>query len=112
MSSHAQMKWDASQGKWIEIGPDHPYGLPHEPSQAANESLDLKVGDWIVWEDAEIKSEDGFAIVSLGMKGQVISVYSGFQMQMGLIPMVWFENGVSLLVDKRHKWEKVTPSVK
>ena len=30
MSNHAQMKWDASQGKWTQIGPDHPYGVPYE----------------------------------------------------------------------------------
>ena len=35
MSSHAQMKWDASQGKWIGIGPDHPYGLPYTPGRAS-----------------------------------------------------------------------------
>jgi len=35
MSNHAQMKWDASQGRWTEIGPDHPYGLPYEPGQAS-----------------------------------------------------------------------------
>ena len=28
MSHHAQ-------GKWTEIGPDHPYGLPYEPGQAS-----------------------------------------------------------------------------
>ena len=35
MSNHAQMNWDASQGKWIEIGLDHPHGLPYEPGQAS-----------------------------------------------------------------------------
>ncbi len=41
------------------------------------ESLNLAVGDQIVWQDAEIKSEDGPAIVSLGMKGKVISLHEG-----------------------------------
>ena len=114
MSSHAQMKWDASQGKWIEIGPDHPHGLPYEPGQAANESLDLKVGDWIVWEDAEIKSENGPAIVSPGMKGQVISLHDGFHLDViegGAIPasaLVEFESGENLLIDKMMKLEKVS----
>ena len=35
MSNHAQMKWNTSQGKWTEIGPDNPYGLPYEPGQAS-----------------------------------------------------------------------------
>ncbi len=80
----------------------------------SKESLNLKVGDWIIWQGAEIKSEDGFAIVSPGMKGQVISLDDGFQMdlvQEGSVPpkaLVRFENGISLLVDKRMKWEKVT----
>ncbi len=80
----------------------------------SKESLHLAVGDWIIWQDAEIKSEDGFAIVSLGMKGQVISLHDGFQMdqiQRGSVPpkaLVRFENGISLLVDLKMKWEKLT----
>ena len=80
----------------------------------SKESLHLAVGDWIIWQDAEIKSEDGFAIVSLGMKGQVISLHDGFHMdlvQEGSVPpkaLVRFESGISLLVDQRMKWEKLT----
>ena len=75
---------------------------------------DLKIGNQIIWQDAEIKSEAGFAIVSLGMKGQVISLHDGFQMDLvqggSVRPkvLVRFENGESLLIDKRMKWEKVT----
>ncbi len=78
------------------------------------DSLNLQVGDQITWQDAEIKSEDGFAIVSLGMKGQVVSLHDGFHMdlvQEGSVPpkaLVRFENGISLLVDSKMKWEKVT----
>ncbi len=78
------------------------------------ESLDLQIGDQIVWQDAEIKSEDGFAIVSLGMKGQVISLRDGFHMdlvQEGSVPpkaLVRFESGINLLVDNSMKWEKVS----
>ena len=80
----------------------------------SKESLKLIVGDQIIWQDAEIKSEDGFAIVSLGMKGQVISLHDGFQMdqvQEGSVPLkalVRFENGISLLVDHKMKWERLT----
>jgi len=77
-------------------------------------SLDLQVGDQIIWQDAEIKSEDGFAIVSLGMKGKVISLHDGAHLDViegGHIParaLVEFESGMSLLVNNSMKWEKVT----
>ena len=41
------------------------------------ESLDLTIGDWIIWKDAEIKSEDGPVCVSSGMKGKVVSLHEG-----------------------------------
>ncbi len=78
------------------------------------DSLNLQVGDQIIWQDAEIKSEDGFALVSLGMKGRVISLHDGFQMdqvQEGSVPpktLIQFESGMSLLVDPKMKWEKLT----
>jgi len=78
------------------------------------DSLNLAVGDQIIWQDTEIKSEDGFAIVSPGMKGQVISLRDGFHMDLiqgGSVPpkaLVRFENGISQLVDQRYKWEKVS----
>ena len=78
------------------------------------ESLNLAVGDQIIWQGEEIKSEDGFAFVSPGMKGKVISLHDGFQMDLsqgGTIPpkaLVRFENGESLLIDQRMRWEKVT----
>ncbi len=78
------------------------------------ESLNLKIGDQIIWQDAEIKAEGGPAIVSPGMKGQVISLHDGFQMDLvqgGCVPpkaLVQFESGENLLVDQRMKWEKLT----
>jgi len=80
----------------------------------AKDSLNLEVGDQIIWQDAGIKSEDGPAIVYLGMEGQIISLHDGFQMDLsqgGSVPpkaLVRFENGISLLVGKRMKWEKLT----
>ncbi len=80
----------------------------------AEDSLNLQVGDQIIWQGAEIKSEDGFAIVSLGMKGQIISLHDGFHMdlvQEGSVPpkaLVEFESGISLLVDPKMEWEKVS----
>ena len=78
------------------------------------DSLNLQVGDQITWQGEEIKSQDGFVIVSLGMKGQVISLHDGFQMDLipeGSVPpkvLVRFESGERLLVDQRMKWEKVS----
>ncbi len=75
----------------------------------SKESLNLQIGDQIIWQDAEIKSEDGPAIVSPGMKGQVISLHDGFHMDLvqgGSVPpkaLVRFENGISLLVDHKMK---------
>ena len=80
----------------------------------SKDSLNLEVSDQIIWQDAEIKSEDGFAIVSLGMKGKVISLHDGFhmdQVQGGSVPpkaLVEFESGERLLVDPKMEWEKLT----
>ncbi len=77
------------------------------------QSLYLKVGDWIIWRDEAIESEDGPAFVSPGMKGKVISLHDGFHLdviQGDSIPpkaVVQFENGMTLMVDERMKWERV-----
>ena len=78
------------------------------------DSLNLKVGDQIIWQGDEIKEEDGPAIVSPGMKRQVISLHDGFHMDLvqgGSVPpkaLVKFTSGENLLIDKRMKWEKVS----
>ena len=80
----------------------------------AEDSLNLAVGDQIIWQGTEIKPEGGPALVSPGMKGRVLSLHETAHLNMiqgGHIParaLVMFENGENLLVDKRHKWEKVT----
>ncbi len=76
-------------------------------------SLNLQVGDQIIWQGDKFSRLDGTVIVSPGMKGKVISLHDGFQMdliQEGSVPLkalVQFESGVSLLVDPKMKWEKV-----
>jgi len=53
------------------------------------DSLNLKVGDWIIWRDETIESEDGPALVSPGMKDKVLSLHNGFHLnliQRGFIP--------------------------
>jgi len=77
-------------------------------------TLNLQVGDWIIWQGEEIKSEGEPAAVSPGMRAKVLSLHEGAHLDVnggGTIParvVVQFENGMSLLVDRRMKWEKVT----
>jgi len=76
-------------------------------------SLNLQVGDQIIWQGDKFSRLDGTVIVSPGMKGKVISLHDGFQMdliQEGSVPpkaLVEFENGMRLMVDRRMKWERV-----
>ncbi len=76
------------------------------------ESLNLQVGDWIIWQDEAIEVEGQPAVVEPGMKGKVLSLHDGFHLdvaQVAPIPpkaIVQFEN-VSLMVDERMKWERV-----
>jgi len=76
--------------------------------------LNLKVGDQIIWQGEEISTEGGPAIVSPGMKGQVISLHEGAHLDViegGAIPpkaLVQFASGMSLLVDKGMRWKKVS----
>jgi len=44
------------------------------------QSLNLKVGEWIIWRGEAIETEDGPAFVSPGMKGKVISLRDGFHL--------------------------------
>ncbi len=77
------------------------------------ESLNLEVGDTIIWRDEAIEVEGQPAVVTPGMKGKVLSLHDGFHLdvvQVAPIPpsaIVQFEN-VTLMVDERMKWEKAT----
>ena len=77
------------------------------------ETLNLKVGDWIIWQDEAIEVEGQPALVAPGMKGKVISLHDGFHLdvaEVAPIPpeaIVQFENGMRLMVDERIKWEKM-----
>ncbi len=77
------------------------------------ESLGLEVGDFIIWRDEAIETQDGPAFVSPGMKGKVISLHDGFHLdvaQVEPIPpkaVVQFES-VTLMVDERMKWARAT----
>ena len=44
------------------------------------ESLNLKVGDFIIWQDEAIEVEGQPALVTPGMKGEVISLHDGFHL--------------------------------
>ena len=70
------------------------------------ESLNLQVGDWIIWQDIAMKAEDGTVFVSPGMKGKVLSLHDGFHMDIAEVSVppkavVQFESGMNLTVDGR-----------
>ncbi len=74
------------------------------------ETLNLKVGDIIIWQGEPIELEG--QPVTPGMKGEVISLHDGFHLDVALgepIPpkaVVRF-GGMTLMVDERMKWERV-----
>ena len=80
------------------------------------ESLNLKVGDFIIWQDKPIEVEGQPAVVTPGMKGKVISLHDGFHLdvaQVEPIPpkaVVQFDSGMTLMVDERLKWARVDDS--
>ena len=44
------------------------------------ETLNLKVGDWIIWQDEAVEVEGQPAVVTPGMRGKVISLHDGFHL--------------------------------
>ena len=78
------------------------------------ESLGLQVGDFIIWQDEAIEIEGQPAVVTLGMKGKVLSLHDGFHLdvaQVKPIPpkaIVQFDSGITLMVDERMKWARAT----
>jgi len=78
------------------------------------ESLNLTVGDLIVWQDEAVGVEGQSTVVSPGMRGKVLSLHDGFHLdvaQVEPIPpkaLVQFEN-VTLMIDERMKWDRVDP---
>ena len=76
------------------------------------ETLNLQIGDWIIWQDEAIEMEGQAAVVTPGMKGKVLSLHDGFHLdvtQGNPIPpraRVRFDSGMALVVDERMRWEK------
>ena len=76
------------------------------------ESLNLQVGDFIIWRDEAIEVEGQPAVVTPGMKGEVLSLHAGFHLDVADVApippkaIVQFE-AVTLMVDERMKWERV-----
>ncbi len=74
------------------------------------ESLNLQVGDFIIWQDeaSEVEGQP----VTPGMKGEVLSLHDGFHLDVADVApippkaLVQFESGMSLMVDARMRWEK------
>ncbi len=73
----------------------------------------LRVVDWSIWQDEDIEVEGQPAVVNPCMKGKVLSLHDGFDLyvaQVEPIPpkaVVQFDSGITLMVDKRMKWERV-----
>ncbi len=78
------------------------------------ESLNLEVGDFIIWQGEAIEVEGQPAVVAPGMKGKVLSLHDGFHLDVAEVEpippkaMVQFDSGMTLMVDERTKWERVT----
>ena len=74
--------------------------------------INLEVGDSIIWQDQAIEVEGQTAVVTPGMKGEVLSLHDGFHLDVAEVApispraMVQFENGMRLMVDQRMRWEK------
>ncbi len=47
------------------------------------ETLGLKVGDFIIWQGEAIEVEGQPAVVTPGMKGEVLSLHDGFHLDVG-----------------------------
>ena len=77
------------------------------------QTLGLQVGDFIIWQGEGIEMEGQPAVVTPGMKGEVISLHNGFHLDVANVTpipakaIVQFESGLSLMVDERMRWERV-----
>ena len=49
------------------------------------ETLNLEVGDTIIWKDEAIQLEGQPALVTPGMKGEVISLHDGFHLDVAQV---------------------------
>ena len=78
------------------------------------ETLNLQVGDIIIWQDEAIEMEG--KPVEPGMKGKMLSLHDGFNLDVAQVKpitpraRVQFENGMRLMVDERMRWEKAVDS--
>jgi len=76
------------------------------------ETLGLQGGDSIIWQDEAVEVEGQTAVVTPGMKGEVLSLHDGFHLDVADVApippkaIVQFETGMRLMVDERMKWEK------
>ena len=74
-------------------------------------SLNLKVGDFIIWQDEAVEVEGQPAVVTPGMKGEVISLQDSFHLDVAEVEpippkaVVRFDSGITLMVDERMRWE-------
>ena len=78
------------------------------------ESLNLQVGDFIIWQDEAIEMEGQPSVITPGMRGKVLSLHDGFHLDVAEVKpippkaIVQFENGMRLMVDQRMKGRGLT----
>ncbi len=74
------------------------------------ETLALQVGDFIIWQGEAIEMEG--QPVEPGMKGEVLSLHDGFNLDVARVApippraRVRFDSVMTLMVDERMRWEK------
>jgi len=77
------------------------------------ETLGLQVGDFIICRDEAIEVEGQSAVVTPGMRGEVLSLHNGFHLDVAEVEpippkaRVRFDSGMALMVDERMRWERV-----
>ncbi len=75
------------------------------------ETLNLQVGDFIIWQGEAIEVEG--QPVTPGMRGEVLSLHDGFNLDVARVApippkaIVQFDSGMRPMVDERMKWERV-----
>ncbi len=79
-------------------------------------TLNLQVGDFIIWQGEAVEVQGQPAVVGPGMKGKVLSLHDGFHLDVAEVKpippkaIVLFESGMALAVDQRMKWEHLLES--
>ncbi len=64
------------------------------------ETLNLKVGDFIIWKDEVIEVEGQPAVITVGMRGEVLLLHDGFHLD--VVQVAPIPPKAIVQFDKRH----------